>query len=154
MTDGNPASESSGDLKSELLKQIPRLRGFALVLCCNDRDQANALARYVLERAVALKDGLAKLDPKYVEDWTLRATLCEWRRWRKRGHRPHAHDAFAAAVGSLPDFQLETLAVVRGLGLEYASAAPLLRVAVGTVKSRIHRANRTLMEMRGDALTA
>jgi RNA polymerase sigma-70 factor (ECF subfamily) len=58
-----------------------------------------------------------------------------------------------AAIGNLPDHYREILILVVMLGESYEDAATLCGVAVGTVKSRVNRARKLVMdEMGADAL--
>jgi RNA polymerase sigma-70 factor, ECF subfamily len=62
-------------------------------------------------------------------------------------------DALRRAIAALPDADRDAMAAVGLYEMTYAEAAQVLGVAVGTVKSRVFRARRTLVEIlsRGDA---
>ena len=54
---------------------------------------------------------------------------------------------FRDALAKLPFVQLETLLLVGASGLSHEEAAAICETAVGTIKSRVHRARRRLSEL-------
>lgn len=58
-------------------------------------------------------------------------------------------DDFRAALMRLPHDQREALILVGASGMSYEEAAEVAGCAVGTVKSRVSRARRTLAQMTG-----
>ena len=54
------------------------------------------------------------------------------------------------AVGRLPPHYREVLVLVVMLGESYETAAQLCQITLGTVKSRVNRARRMVIENLGD----
>lgn len=155
----------SAPLKEALLAQIPSLRAFALSLTGN-RDRADDLVQNTLMKAWAAA-------ASFQEGTSLRAWLytimrnnfySEYRkRWREvqdvdglaaaglvslpaqHGHLDLAD--FRVALARLPADQREALILVGATGFSYEEAAAICGVALGTIKSRVNRARRKLMQL-------
>lgn len=151
MTNRNPAPETSGDFKTDLLKHVPRARAFAHILCCYRHREADEIALIAFKQAKALRSQLIESGVN-IEIWMLQTILAEWRSCVLERRHVTSDNAFLDAFSLLPDGQIEALAAVRGLDLDYKASAILLGVARGTVKSRVNRANQALMDTLGDAL--
>ncbi|WP_372421416.1 sigma-70 family RNA polymerase sigma factor [Salinarimonas chemoclinalis] len=145
-------------LRTDLLATTPHLRAYAVSLC-GSPDRADDLVQDTLLRA------LAKLD-RFEPGTNLRAWLFTILRnlffseHRKRRHEVEDVDGmhserltalpaqqarldlvdFRRALARLCPEQREALILVGAEGLTYEEAAGVCGVAVGTIKSRVHRA--------------
>ena len=159
-----PAS-SSEQLKAELIARIPRLRAFAISLCGN-ADRADDLVQETLVKAWGNLGS-------FVEGSNLGAWLFTilrntyFSQYRKRRYEvPDSDGIFAgrlavtagqtthmdvldlrAALAQLPDDQREAIILVGAAGHSYQDAAMIAGCAVGTIKSRVNRARRRLVEI-------
>ncbi|WP_084327414.1 sigma-70 family RNA polymerase sigma factor [Salinarimonas rosea] len=162
-----PARSADEALRSDLLAATPHLRAYALSLC-GSPDRADDLTQDTLLRA------LSKLD-RFEPGTNLRAWLFTILRnlffseHRKRRHEVEDVDGvyserlttlpaqqarldfedFRAALARLCPEQREALILVGAEGLTYEEAAGICGVAVGTIKSRVHRARLRLAEYLG-----
>jgi RNA polymerase sigma-70 factor (ECF subfamily) len=153
------------DPKAELLAAIPRLRAFALSLCGNS-DRADDLVQQALVKAWG---SMASFEPgSNMAAWLYTILRNEfYSEFRKRRHEVSDSDGiFAARLASYPVqdghmefqdfrkalFQLaddhrEALILIGASGMSYEEAAQLCGCAVGTMKSRVHRARTRLAEL-------
>lgn len=156
-----------------ITSEIPWLLCYARVLC-RDRDRAEDLVQTCLMRALERLDSFTpgtRLRP-----W-LRAILRNlfidnWRAARRHsdvwaaGEEDAARQPAAAsnqeaaivlkdlrqALGALPDEQRELILLVTIEGASYEEAAALQGVPVGTIRSRLCRARKSLLRLiEGDA---
>ncbi|MGP9822670.1 sigma-70 family RNA polymerase sigma factor [Salinarimonas sp. NSM] len=166
--DAAPASRAVEEgLRADLLATTPHLRAYAVSLC-GSPDRADDLVQDTLMRA------LAKLD-RFEPGTNLRAWLFTILRnlffseHRKRRHEVEDVDGiYSERLTTLPaqqsrldleDFRLaltricpeqrEALILVGAEGLSYEEAAGICGVAVGTIKSRVHRARLRLAALLG-----
>lgn len=153
------------DPKKELIAAIPRLRAFAFSLCRNG-DRADDLVQQTLVKAWA---NMQSFEPgSNMAAWLYTILRNEfYSEFRKRRHEvPDTDGAFAARLASFPtqeshlDFQdfktalfklapdhREALMLIGASGLSYEEAAKICGCAIGTMKSRVHRARTKLAEM-------
>jgi len=145
-------------LKDDLLSMIPNLRAFAFSLCENP-DRADDLVQETLLKAWAHMDSFQ--EGTNLRAWLftiLRNTyLSEIRKLRREvqdsdGKKAEALSVAPAqqgrvdmedmrkALGLLPADQREALVLVGAAGMSYEEAAEIAGCAVGTIKSRVHRA--------------
>jgi len=144
--------------KDALLSMIPNLRAFALSLCENP-DRADDLVQETLLKAWTHMDSFQ--EGTNLRAWLftiLRNTyLSEIRKLRREvqdsdGKKAEALSVAPAqqgrvdmedmrkALGLLPPDQREALVLVGAAGMSYEEAAEIAGCAVGTIKSRVHRA--------------
>jgi RNA polymerase sigma-70 factor (ECF subfamily) len=153
------------DPKVELIAAIPRLRAFAFSLCRN-ADRADDLVQQTLVKAWA---NMKSFEPgSNIAAWLYTILRNEfYSEFRKLRHEVADTDGmFAARLASYPtqdshmDFQdfrtalfkladdhREALMLIGASGLSYEDAAQLCGCAVGTMKSRVHRARAKLAEL-------
>ena len=153
------------DVRQNLLAAIPRLRALAIGLCGHSA-QADDLVQEALTRAWA---NLASFQPgTNMEAWLYTILRNEFYTFLRKRRRevPDPEGAFAATLVSAPaqegrvNFQelrsalarltpplREAILLVGASGLSYEDAAKACHCAVGTMKSRVHRARLRLMEM-------
>lgn len=153
------------DPKKELIAAIPRLRAFAFSLCRNS-DRADDLVQQTLVKAWA---NMSSFEPgSNIAAWLYTILRNEfYSEFRKLRHEvPDTDGAFAARLASYPtqdshiDFQdfraalfkladdhREALMLIGASGLSYEEAAKICGCAVGTMKSRVHRARSKLAEL-------
>ena len=157
----------TSEVREGLLAAIPSLRAFAISLCGNV-DRADDLVQEALTRAITHID-LFEPDTK-LEAWLftiLRNYFYSEHRKRAREvpdtkgtyaatltampdqEDKAAHKDFLAALQKLPREQREALLLVGAQGLSYEEAAQIACVAVGTIKSRVHRARGNLAQLLG-----
>ena len=151
--------------RASMLAAIPGLRAFAMSLCRNP-DRADDLVQETIMRAC---DNIGSFRP----GTNMRAWLTtilrnrfysEYRRRRREVEDvdgAHAatlmtlpdqvasleHQELRAALARLPDEMREVLHLVFASGLSYGEAAQICGCAVGTIKSRVHRARAMLIKM-------
>jgi RNA polymerase sigma-70 factor, ECF subfamily len=165
-------SSSPPMVRQALLDAIPRLRALAIGLSGHGA-QAEDLVQEALTRAWA---NLSSFQPgTNMEAWLYTILRNEFYT-HLRKHRHEISDpegAFAAtlvsapaqearvdfqdlrvALGKLPPLLREAVLLVGASGLSYEHAAAICRCAVGTMKSRVHRARVRLMEMLSADLPA
>ncbi len=170
-----PAGVGAGDavvarradpaLRGELLAAIPRLRAFAVSLCGRS-DRADDLVQETLVKAWA---NLASFQPgTNLMAWLYTILRNEfYTEFRKRRHEVQDEDGvfagrlttsptqeghiefqdFRAAMARLADDQREALILIGASGLSYEDAAQICGCAVGTMKSRVHRARFRLADL-------
>ena len=156
---------SSEQLKAELIARIPKLRAFAISLCGN-ADRAEDLVQETLVKAWGHLGS-------FVEGSNLGAWLFTilrntyFSQYRKRRYEVSDSDGIfvgrlavtagqtthmdlldlRAALARLPDDQREAIILVCAAGHSYQDAAMIAGCAVGTIKSRVNRARRRLVEI-------
>jgi len=159
-----PAS-SSEQLKAELIARIPRLRAFAISICGN-ADRAEDLVQETLVKAWGHLGS-------FVEGSNLGAWLFTilrntyFSQYRKRRYEVSDSDGLfvgrlavtagqtshmdlldlRAALAQLPDDQREAIILIGAAGHSYQDAAMIVGCAVGTIKGRVNRARRRLVEI-------
>jgi RNA polymerase sigma-70 factor (ECF subfamily) len=163
-----PFSTSSREQeKTELIAHIPRLRAFALSFCGNP-DQADDLVQETLVKAWTHRDSFTEGTNLLAWLFTiLRNAYFSQYRKRKRevpdidgmyssrlavgpGQTSHIEMLeLRVALARLPDNQREALLLAAAAGHSYEEVAQICGCAVGTIKSRVNRARRTLAEMLG-----
>jgi RNA polymerase sigma-70 factor (ECF subfamily) len=166
------ANNNSGgrpfDFRHELTGVAPHLRAFARGLCGRP-DYADDLVQETLLKAWAARDSFQP--GTSIRSWTFvilrNVYLSEARRNRFRGdYDPDAAERLLSQPASQEDglhmgdlrnamMQLsperrEALLLVGAGGFSYEEAADIARCAVGTMKSRVARARRSLEEMLGE----
>jgi RNA polymerase sigma-70 factor, ECF subfamily len=164
------SAQDAGDFKAELLSLIPFLRAFARSLCGN-HDSADDLAQETLVKAWQSRATFAP--GTNLKAWLFTILRNQFYSDRRRAWRQTPWDQEAAerlpgtsqdqswsadlsdtarALRQLPDEQREALILVGAGGFSYADAAAICHCAVGTVKSRVARARKALMEiLEGDS---
>jgi RNA polymerase sigma-70 factor (ECF subfamily) len=159
---------SDAGIQTEILKAIPHLRAFAISLT-GDMDRADDLVQEAILR------GLGNLD-KFTPGTSMQAWLFTILRnqfrtaYRKSRREVEDQDGFhaarlatapaqdghldlkdlRAALVKLPVEQREAVLLVAG-GISYEEAAQICGVAIGTIKSRVNRARRSLAHLLGVA---
>jgi RNA polymerase sigma-70 factor (ECF subfamily) len=148
-----------------MLATIPKLRGFAISLCGN-RDRADDLVQETLVHALA---ALHTFQPGTSMTAWLFTILRNLFRSQVRKRRREVEDAdgsyaqslvsapaqdtrlafaeFHAALARLTADQREALVLVGAAGFSYQEAAAICGTAIGTIKSRVHRARLNLSQM-------
>lgn len=162
------------DLKRELIVLLPRLRRFARSLT-RSVPEADDLVQEACLRAISRADQWDPAQP--LDRWMFRVTRNLWiSEMRKRtvrlgqGHVPadetpelvtnETGEAIVAAtelhrhIDALPEELSTVLLTVSVEGYSYAEAAELLRIPIGTVMSRVHRARKTLAKRMADSAGA
>ncbi|HWA02687.1 MAG TPA: sigma-70 family RNA polymerase sigma factor [Rhizomicrobium sp.] len=158
-------AESTSDFKTELLALIPFLRAFARSLTGN-QDAADDLAQETLVKAWQSRATFAP--GTNLKAWLFTILRNQFYSDRRRAWRQTPWDQDAAerlpgtsqdqswsadlsdtarALRQLPDEQREALILVGAGGFSYADAAEICHCAVGTVKSRVARARKALIEI-------
>jgi len=147
--------------RASMLAAIPRLRAFAFGLC-RSPDQADDLVQETIMRACA---SIATFRPgSNMAAWLTTILRNRFysenrRRWREveDGDGTHTatlmtlpnqvisveHRELHAALASLPDEMREVVHLIAS-GLSYDEVAGICGCAVGTIKSRVHRARTRL----------
>ena len=160
-----PKAEPDGDFKAGLLELIPFLRAFARSLCGNP-DIADDLAQETLVKAWQSRATFAP--GTNLKAWLFTILRNQFYSDRRRAWRQAPWDQDAAeripgaseeqswaaelsdtarALSSLSDEQREALILVGAGGFSYEAAAQICNCAVGTVKSRVARARKTLLSI-------
>ena len=163
-----PAPSVPTPFRDGLLTELPRLRAFARSMARNP-DRADDLVQETLAKAWAHRS-------KFKEGTNLGAWLFtilrntyygELRSRRREVSDSDGHHAAQLssppaqlhylelqnvdqAFQALPAVQREALFLVGVSGLTYHAAASIGRCAVGTIKSRVFRARKTLLDKLGD----
>ena len=151
--------------KAELVELIPHLRAFARSLCGNAA-QADDLAQDAMLKAWKARASYEPGTNLKAWSFTILRNLfySEKRRsWRSQPLDPEvaeatliANDSPNAAIellelrnalAKLPDDQREALILVGAGGLTYDEVAEICGCAIGTIKSRVSRARKTLLEL-------
>lgn len=155
----------SGKLHTEIIRQLPHLRAFALMLS-RDRVLADELVQEAVVRALAHAD---QFQPNSnFKAWiTTILRNCYFNELRHRsrlsqldlGAMPDEPSAtggqeerlelrdFNRAFGALNAARREALTLVSASGLSYEEAAKVAHCAVGTMKSRVSRAREQLQRL-------
>ena len=160
-----PKAEPDGEFKAGLLELIPFLRAFARSLCGNP-DIADDLAQETLVKAWQSRSTFAP--GTNLKAWLFTILRNQFYSDRRRAWRQAPWDQDAAeripgaseeqswaaelsdtarALTSLSDEQREALILVGAGGFSYEAAAQICNCAVGTVKSRVARARKTLLSI-------
>jgi RNA polymerase sigma-70 factor (ECF subfamily) len=152
-------------LKDLLLAEIPSLRAFALSLSGNS-DRADDLVQDTLMKAWA--NAASFMEGTNIRAWLftiMRNTF--FSQYRKSRREVQDVDGEAAArlvampdqlahldfadfktyLDRLPPDQREALVLIGASGFSYEEAAEICGCAVGTIKSRVNRARRRLIEL-------
>lgn len=158
-------SEAPTDFKSELLALIPFLRAFARSLCGNP-ETADDLAQETLVKAWQSRDTF--IPGTNLKAWLFTILRNQFYSDRRRAWRQAPWDQESAeripgsredqswaaelsdtarALRCLSDEQREALILVGAGGFSYEDAAAICHCAVGTVKSRVARARRALINI-------
>ena len=154
-----------GDFKAELLALIPFLRAFARSLTGN-QEGADDLAQETLVKA--WQSRATFIPGTNLKAWLFTILRNQFYSDRRRAWRQAPWDQDAAeripgggedqifsaqlsdtarALRVLSDEQREALILVGAGGFSYEDAAGICKCAVGTVKSRVARARKALMEI-------
>ncbi len=157
------SSDPDAQFKQGLLELIPFLRAFARSLCGNP-DAADDLAQETLVKAWQSRRMFAA--GTNLKAWLFTILRNQFYSDRRRAWRQAAWDQDAAeripgtsseqtaaaelsdtarALRSLSDEQREALILVGAGGFSYEAAAAICNCAVGTVKSRVARARKSLL---------
>lgn len=155
----------TNDVRSEIIRLLPRLRRFAYALTAN-RDKGDDLLQEACVRAFAHLDQWRP--GTRLDSWMYRIIRNAWldqiRALRTRGHVVSVDDDMELpgedgrtvvenrltlnqvldALVRLPDEQRAPIVLVCLEGLSYQEAAALLEIPVGTVTSRLIRGRRAL----------
>ncbi len=152
-------------LKDLLLAEIPSLRAFALSLSGNS-DRADDLVQDTLMKAWA--NGSSFMEGTNMRAWLftiMRNTFFSQYRKARREVQDVEGEAAARLVSMpdqlahldfadfrshlerLPPDQREALVLIGASGFSYEEAAEICGCAVGTIKSRVNRARRRLIEL-------
>ena len=162
LTKPNPPSPS---VRDAMLAVIPNLRAFAISLSRN-ADRADDLVQETLLRALRKIDSFEPGTNMSAWLFTILRNLfrSEYRHRRREVEDPdgryvdslksppeqHGHieiKEFRVAFAKLPFGQREALLLVGASGFNYEEAAAICGTAVGTIKSRVHRARVRLLGM-------
>lgn len=161
--------EDDARFKTDLLELIPFLRAFARSLCGN-QEAADDLAQETLVKAWQARDMFAP--GTNLKAWLFTILRNQFYSDRRRAWRQAPWDQDAAeripgsageqswaaelsdtarALTCLSDEQREALILVGAGGFSYEDAARICNCAVGTVKSRVARARKSLIAiLEGD----
>ncbi|KJS25165.1 MAG: RNA polymerase sigma70 [Hyphomonadaceae bacterium BRH_c29] len=153
------------DFKLELTGLIPHLRAFARSLC-GDATLADDLAQDAMLKAWHARNSFhAGTNMKAWAFTILRNIFYSEKRrsWRRTSLAPEVAEATLVspanagdgldllalrnALNRLPDDQREALILVGAGGLAYEEAAEVCGCAVGTIKSRVSRARKAVVEL-------
>lgn len=158
----------SDDFKDVLIETMPAVRGFARTF---ERNAARAddLVQETMVKAWANRDSFKTGTNMKAWLFTIlrNAYISQFRKKRREVEdvdgamterlsekgRQEGHMAFLDlrdALAQLPRDQREAVILVGGAGLSYDEAAEVTDVAAGTVKSRVSRARRRLLELMGE----
>lgn len=165
-TSGPEAEHDPEAFKTELVSLIPQIRAFARFLCQGDRAAADDLAQEALARAWQAR---ARFEPgSQMRAWLFVIVRNLFYSDRRKAWCTAAWDAASAertlrtkavqkenldlddvrrAMSKLPDDQRDALILVTAGGLSYEEAAQVCACAVGTIKSRVNRARKALLEI-------
>ena len=154
-------------VRDVMLAAVPALRGFAVSLCGNV-DRADDLVQETLLRAIASIHSFQPGTNMAAWMFTILRNLfrSEYRKRRREvedtdgGYVDGLKSApeqnsrmefeeFRRALTQLPPEQREALLLVGASGFSYEEAAAICGTALGTIKSRVHRARLRLAELLG-----
>jgi len=160
-----PSRHVEASLRDQMLSLLPNLHAFALSLT-NDPTRADDLVQDTILRAWA---GISRFERgSNLGAWLFRilrnSFYSEYRKRKREVEDPDgayvahlstlpmqeaglAMAEFGSALARLPFRQREALMLVGAEGLTYEDTAAIQGVAVGTVKSRVHRARSLLAEL-------
>jgi RNA polymerase sigma-70 factor (ECF subfamily) len=162
---GRPEKPENSDFRSELLALIPFLRAFARSLTGNP-EAADDLAQETLVKAWQSRSSF--IPGTNLKAWLFTILRNQFYSDRRRAWRQAPWDQEAAeripgggedqvfsaelsdtarALRRLSDEQREALILVGAGGFSYEDAAAICKCAVGTVKSRVARARKTLIDI-------
>ena len=160
-----PSANGDSLVRAGILANVPSLRAFAISLSGNV-DRADDLVQETLLRALAKIDSFEPGTnlPAWLFTILRNVFRTEYRKRRREVEdsngrhaetlktypEQHSHIDFKElqqALGKLPASQREGLILVGASGFSYKEAAEICGCAVGTVKSRVHRARVTLAEL-------
>jgi len=167
VSDSSPMTENpeAPDFKNDLLALIPFLRAFARTLCGNP-DMADDLAQEALVKAWQARSSF--IPGTNLKAWLFTILRNQFYSDRRRSWRQAPWDQDAAermpgmrdeqdwaaqlsdtarALRTLSDEQREALILVGAGGFSYEEAARICNCAVGTVKSRVARARKALIDI-------
>ena len=152
-------------LRDQILAAVPSLRAFAMSLT-NKPDRADDLVQDALMRAVAHINRFEVGTNLHAWLFTILRNVfhSEYRRRKRevedadgsyaiRLSAPPEQNArldfedFRKALAQIPADQREALLLVGAEGLSYEEAAQVCGIALGTVKSRVHRARTRLAQI-------
>jgi RNA polymerase sigma-70 factor, ECF subfamily len=161
--------DTDAQFKADLLDLIPFLRAFARSLCGN-QEMADDLAQETLVKAWQARNMFAP--GTNLKAWLFTILRNQFYSDRRRAWRQAPWDQDAAeripgstaeqswaaelsdttrALSQLSDEQREALILVGAGGFSYEDAAAICHCAVGTVKSRVARARKSLLSiLEGD----
>lgn len=158
-----PPRDADAQFKADLLDLIPFLRAFARSLCGN-QETADDLAQETLVKAWQARSMFAP--GTNLKAWLFTILRNQFYSDRRRAWRQAPWDQDAAeripgssseqswaaelsdtarALSCLSDEQREALILVGAGGFSYEDAAAICKCAVGTVKSRVARARKSLI---------
>jgi RNA polymerase sigma-70 factor, ECF subfamily len=166
-TDASPRANSGREepFKDGMIELIPFLRAFARSLCGN-QEMADDLAQETLVKAWQARNMFTP--GTNLKAWLFTILRNQFYSDRRRAWRQAPWDQDAAeripgstaeqswaaelsdtarALRSLTDEQREALILVGAGGFSYEDAAAICHCAVGTVKSRVARARKTLISL-------
>ena len=156
------------DIESEVIELIPRLRAYARVLT-RDANDADDLVQETLVKALSNLHSFQRGTMLRAWMFTIMRNSFYTNVKKRARERPGAEDCVSgfltvmpdhdryihnkrliAAIERLPQHYREILILVVMLGESYDDAATLCNVAVGTVKSRVNRARKLVIEAMGE----
>ena len=156
------------EFKKQITELIPQMRAFARSLC-STATAADDLAQEALLKAWKSREKFEK--GTNLKAWTFTILRNHFysekrRSWRRQSLDPGVAEATLVAsddpaqkmdllalrnaLEHLPDDQREALILVGAGGFAYDEAAEICGCAVGTVKSRVSRARKTLIDLFDD----
>ena len=150
-------------VRDAMLAAVPSLRAFAISLC-GKVDRADDLVQETLLRAIGSINSFQPGTNMCAWLFTILRNLfrSEYRRREVQDtdgsyldslkSPPEQHsrvefEDFRDALANLPSTQREALLLVGASGFSYEEAAAICETAVGTIKSRVHRARTRLSEL-------
>ncbi len=166
---GIKSAETS--IQSDVIELIPRLRAYARMLT-RDMHDADDLVQETLLKALSNIDSFQRGTMLRAWLFTIMRNSFYTNVKKRARERPGAEDCVSsflsvqpdhdkvihgkrllAAIERLPEHYREILVLVVMLGESYEDAAAVCNVAIGTVKSRVNRARKLVMdEMGADAV--
>lgn len=163
---GTDDPSTTAKFREDLARLMPFLRAFSRSLCIGDKEMADDLAQEALTKAWRARNSFAP--GTNLKAWLFTILRNEFYSCKRRGWRQQPWDQEAAeripdggkdqmsesdlsdtmrAMRSLSDEHRVALVLVAAGGLSYAQAAPICGCEVGTVKSRVSRARKRLLEI-------
>ncbi|NNE57261.1 MAG: sigma-70 family RNA polymerase sigma factor [Hellea sp.] len=160
-----PEEYSEAEFKRDLIELIPHLRAFARSLCGN-ATLADDVAQDAMLKAWKAREKF--IPGTNLKAWTFTILRNQFysikrRSWRATSLEPEVAEQTIVAnsdaeqsiylnelrrgLNSLKDDQREALILVGASGLSYEEAAEICGCAIGTVKSRVSRARKSLEEI-------